>query len=32
MIGTTPTAHFEMPQVFNDYGARAIDYIGSIDR
>lgn len=31
-IGTTPTAHFEMPQVFSDYGARAIDYIGSIDR
>lgn len=27
-IGTTPTAHFEMPQVFNSY----IDYVGSIDR
>jgi len=27
-IGTTPTAHFEIPQVFNDY----ITYIGSIDR
>ena len=32
IIGTTPTAHFEMPQIFNDYGSRAIDYIGSIDR
>lgn len=27
-IGTTPTAHFEMPQVFNS----SIEYIGSIDR
>ena len=27
-IGTTPTAHFEMPQVFNNN----IEYIGSIDR
>ena len=27
-IGTTPTAHFEMPQVFNN----SIEYIGSIDR
>jgi hypothetical protein len=27
-IGTTPTAHFEMPQIFSD----SIDYIGSIDR
>lgn len=27
-IGTTPTAHFEMPQIFPD----SIDYIGSIDR
>lgn len=29
-IGSTPVAHFEMPQVLSDYGA--IDYIGSIDR
>ena len=27
-IGTTPTAHFEIPQVFNN----SIEYIGSIDR
>lgn len=27
-VGTTPTAHFEMPQIFSD----SIDYIGSIDR
>lgn len=27
-IGTTPTAHFEMPQVFNN----KIEYVGSIDR
>ena len=27
-IGTTPTAHFEIPQVFNN----SIDYVGSIDR
>lgn len=31
-IDSTPTAHFEMPQVFNDYGSGAIEYIGSIDR
>lgn len=28
----TPTAHFEIPQVLNDYGALSIDYIGSSDR
>ena len=28
----TPTAHFEIPQLLNDYGALAIDYIGSTDR
>ena len=27
-IGTTPTAHFEIPQIFNN----SIEYIGSIDR
>lgn len=29
---STPTAHFEIPQVVNDYGSMAIDYIGSSDR
>lgn len=28
----TPTAHFEIPQIVNDYGAMSIDYIGSADR
>ncbi len=28
----TPTAHFEIPQILNDYGSKAIDYIGSSDR
>lgn len=28
----TPTAHFEIPQIVNDYGAASIDYIGSTDR
>lgn len=28
----TPTAHFEIPQIMNDYGALSIDYIGSSDR
>lgn len=27
-----PVAHFEIPQILNDYGARSIDYIGSTDR
>ena len=27
-----PIAHFEIPQVLNDYGDLAIDYIGSTDR
>lgn len=27
-----PTAHFEIPQILNDYGDGAIDYIGSTDR
>lgn len=27
-----PTAHFEIPQVLNDYGSLSIDYIGSTDR
>ena len=25
-------AHFEIPQILNDYGAASIDYIGSVDR
>lgn len=29
---STPTAHFEIPQIVNDYGQLAIDYIGSTDR
>lgn len=29
---TTPTAHFEIPQIINDFGQMAIDYIGSIDK
>lgn len=28
----TPTAHFEIPQLLNDYGQQAIDYIGSVDK
>lgn len=28
----TPTAHFEIPQILNDYGSLSIDYIGSTDR
>lgn len=31
-FSSTPTAHFEIPQIVNDYGNLAIDYIGSIDR
>lgn len=27
-----PVAHFEIPQILNDYGALSIDYIGSTDR
>lgn len=27
-----PIAHFEIPQVVNDYGSLSIDYIGSTDR
>ena len=29
---STPTAHFEIPQIVNDYGSLSIDYIGSSDR
>lgn len=29
---STPTAHFEIPQIINDYGDMSIDYIGSPDR
>ena len=28
----TPTAHFEIPQLLNDYGLQSVDYIGSNDR
>lgn len=28
----TPQAHFEIPQILNDYGDQSIDYIGSTDR
>lgn len=28
----TPTAHFEIPQLLNDYGEDAIQYIGSTDK
>ena len=28
----SPTAHFEIPQIVNDYGEQSIDYIGSVDR
>ena len=29
---STPTAHFEIPLLVNDYGALSIDYLGSADR
>ena len=29
---TTPQAHFEIPQIINDYGAQAIQYLGSTDK
>lgn len=29
---STPTAHFEIPQIVSYYGKQAIDYIGSTDR
>lgn len=28
----TPIAHFEIPQLLNDYGKQAIKYIGSVDK
>lgn len=28
----TPTLHFEIPQLLNDYGSQSIDYIGSVDK
>lgn len=31
-IDSTPIAHFEIPQIVNDYEALSIDYIGSSDR
>lgn len=32
LCGDSPVAHFEIPQILNDYGALSIDYIGSTDR
>jgi hypothetical protein len=29
---TTPQAHFEIPQVINDFGEEAIEYVGAIDK
>lgn len=29
---STPTLHFEIPQILNDYGSLSIDYIGSTDK
>lgn len=29
---TKPIAHFEMPQIINDYGREGVEYVGSIDR
>lgn len=29
---TPPMAHFEIPQILNDYGSLSIDYIGSTDK
>lgn len=29
---STPTQHFEIPQIISEYGKRAIEYIGSTDR
>ena len=31
-IEGTPTMHFEIPQILNDYGDLSIEYIGSVDR
>lgn len=31
-LGGTPTAHFEIPQLVNDFGNSAIEYLGTIDR
>ena len=28
----TPVAHFEIPQLLNDYGTLSIEYLGSTDR
>lgn len=28
----TPTSHFEIPQILNDFGEHSIDYIGSSDK
>jgi hypothetical protein len=29
---TTPTAHFQIPQLMSEFGESSIDYIGSVDR
>lgn len=31
-LGSTPTAHFEIPQLLTDFGVAAIQYIGPTDR
>lgn len=30
-VSGTPTAHFEIPQLMNDFGGIGIDYIGTVD-
>lgn len=30
--GSTPQLHFEIPQIINDFGEKAIDFIGSTDK
>ena len=32
LCGEKPIAHFEIPQIVNDYGSMSINYIGSTDR
>lgn len=29
---TPPSAHFEIPQILNDYGESSIEYLGSVDK
>ena len=32
VVRSTPTAHFEVPQIMNGFGTAAIAYVGSVDR